>query len=77
VTDVVIPKLGMSTVEVDVVEVRVAIGDEVEPSTVLIEIESEKATVPIEAGSRGTVRELLVAKGDEVNVGDVVARLEP
>lgn len=76
-TDVVIPKLGMSTVEVDVVEVHVAVGDEVEPSTVLIEVESEKATVPIEAGSRGIVRELLVAKGDELNVGDVVARLEP
>jgi pyruvate/2-oxoglutarate dehydrogenase complex dihydrolipoamide acyltransferase (E2) component len=77
VTDVVIPKLGMSTVEVDVVEIHVAIGDEVEPTTVLMEVESEKATVPIEAGHRGVVRELLVAEGDEVNVGDVVARLEP
>ena len=76
-TDVVIPKLGMSTVEVEVVEVHVAVGDEVEASTVMIEVESEKATVAVEAGSRGTVRELLVAAGDEVSVGDVVARLEP
>jgi pyruvate/2-oxoglutarate dehydrogenase complex dihydrolipoamide acyltransferase (E2) component len=40
------------------------------------EIESEKANFEVEAGHAGTVREILVAEGDEAKVGDVIARLE-
>jgi pyruvate/2-oxoglutarate dehydrogenase complex dihydrolipoamide acyltransferase (E2) component len=76
VIDVRIPKLGMSTVEVDVVAVHVAPGDVVEPSTIVVEVESEKANYEIEAGRAGVVRELLVAEGDTSNVGEVVARIE-
>lgn len=75
--DVHIPKMGMSTVEVDIVEVHVAVGDRVEPGTILVEVQSEKANFEVEAGASGTVRELLVAEGDEANVGDVIARIEP
>jgi pyruvate/2-oxoglutarate dehydrogenase complex dihydrolipoamide acyltransferase (E2) component len=77
VIDVHIPKAGMSTVEVDVIAVHVAAGDQVEPRTVLIEVESEKATFEVEAGHAGTVREVLVAEGEEAKVGDVIARIEP
>jgi pyruvate/2-oxoglutarate dehydrogenase complex dihydrolipoamide acyltransferase (E2) component len=77
VIDVHIPKAGMSTVEVDVIAVHVAVGDPVEPQTVLIEVESEKATFEVEAGHAGTVAELLVQEGDEASVGDVVARIAP
>jgi pyruvate dehydrogenase E2 component (dihydrolipoamide acetyltransferase) len=77
VIDVHIPKMGMSTVEVDVVAVHVSVGDAVEPSTILIEVESEKANFEVEAGHAGTVREVLVAEGDEASVGDVIVRLEP
>jgi len=76
VIDVHIPKMGMSTVEVDVVAVHVSVGDTVEPSTILIEVESEKANFEVEAGHVGTVREVLVAEGDEAMVGDVIVRLE-
>ncbi len=76
VIDVHIPKMGMSTIEVDVVAVHVSVGDTVEPSTILIEVESEKANFEIEAGNAGTVREVLVAEGDEAMVGDVIVRLE-
>lgn len=75
--DVHIPKGGMSTVEVDVVAVHVSPGDAVEADTVLLEVESEKATFEVEAGHAGTVREVLVREGDPANVGDVVARIEP
>ena len=74
--DVHIPKMGMSTVEVDVVAVHVSVGDTVEPSTILIEVESEKANFEVEAGHAGTVCEVLVAEGDEATVGDVIVRLE-
>ena len=75
--DVQIPKMGMSTVEVDVVAVHVSVGDRVESETIVIEIQSEKANFEVEAGATGTVREVLVQEGDEAKVGDVVARVEP
>jgi pyruvate/2-oxoglutarate dehydrogenase complex dihydrolipoamide acyltransferase (E2) component len=77
VTDVRIPKMGMSTVEVDVVAVHVAPGDHVEPDSIVVEVESEKANYEVEAGSTGKVKEVLVEVGDEANVGDVIVRLEP
>jgi pyruvate/2-oxoglutarate dehydrogenase complex dihydrolipoamide acyltransferase (E2) component len=76
-TDVHIPKMGMSTVEVDIVRVHVAPGDRVEPDTIVVEVQSEKANFEVEAGGAGVVKEVLVAEGDEANVGDVVVRLEP
>jgi pyruvate/2-oxoglutarate dehydrogenase complex dihydrolipoamide acyltransferase (E2) component len=77
VIDVHIPKGGMSTVEVDVVAVHVTAGDAVQPETVVITVESEKATFEVEAGHAGIVYEVLVHEGDAAAVGDVVARIEP
>jgi pyruvate/2-oxoglutarate dehydrogenase complex dihydrolipoamide acyltransferase (E2) component len=76
VIDVQIPKMGMSTVEVDIVAVHVAAGDRVEPGTIVVEVQSEKANFEIEAGTAGVVQEVLVQEGDEAKVGDVVVRLE-
>ena len=75
--DVHIPKMGMSTVEVDVVAVHVAPGDRVEADTIVVEVQSEKANFEVEAGTAGVVREVLVEQGDEAKVGDVLIRLEP
>ena len=74
--DVHIPKAGMSTVEVEVIAVHVSPGDAVETATVLIEVESEKATFDVEAGHAGTVREVLVRVGEDARIGDVIARIE-
>ena len=75
--DVQIPKMGMSTVEVDVVAVHVTAGDRVEAATIVVEVQSEKANFEVEAGAAGVVREVLVREGDEAKVGDVVVRVEP
>ena len=75
--DVQIPKMGMSTVEVDIVAVKVAPGDRVAADSIVVEVESEKANFEIEAGTAGIVKEVLVQEGDEAKVGDVVVRLEP
>jgi pyruvate/2-oxoglutarate dehydrogenase complex dihydrolipoamide acyltransferase (E2) component len=69
--------MGMSTVEVDIVAVHVRPGDRVAPETVVCEVESEKANHEIEAGTAGTVTEVLVEEGQEAKVGDVIARIEP
>jgi len=74
-TEVRIPKMGMSTVEVDIGEVLVSVGDVVHPETTIVEVESEKVTFSIEAGVEGIVAEILVAPGDIRNVGDVIARI--
>lgn len=76
-TDVQIPKMGMSTVEVDILKVNVEPGQAVAASDIVVEVESEKANYEIEAGQAGTVAEVLVAEGDIRNVGDVVVRIEP
>jgi pyruvate/2-oxoglutarate dehydrogenase complex dihydrolipoamide acyltransferase (E2) component len=76
VIDVQIPKMGMSTVEVDIVEVKVAPGDRVAADSIVVEVQSEKANFEIEAGTAGIVKEVLVQEGDEAKVGDVVVRLE-
>ena len=74
--DVVIPKMGMSSVEVDIVEWHVAVGDAVEQGTPLVDVESEKAILTIEAEEPGVVAEILLEEGSEAAVGDVICRLE-
>ena len=68
-TEVRIPKMGMSTVEVDIVAVHVAPGDRVEADSIVVEVQSEKANFEVEAGAAGTVTEVLVEAGDEAKVG--------
>jgi pyruvate/2-oxoglutarate dehydrogenase complex dihydrolipoamide acyltransferase (E2) component len=77
VIDVHAPKMGMSTVEVDIMSIHVTVGQEVAPDQPLVEVESEKATFVVTAGCAGIVREILVREGDVCVVGDVLMRVEP
>lgn len=61
---------------VEVIELLIAIGDEVAEESGLITIESDKATMDVPAPSAGTVVELKVAIGDMVKVGDEIAVLK-
>lgn len=76
IEDVRIPKLGMSTVEVDVLEVLVTPGDDVSAGEGLLEIEGEKTTLVLEAPVSGRVLEVLVNAGATTEVGAVVCRIE-
>ena len=76
-TEVRIPKMGMSTIEVDIIRVLVETGQRVSAGDSVVEIESEKANYEIEAGVDGEVAEVLVTEGEEAKVGDVVVRIEP
>jgi pyruvate dehydrogenase E2 component (dihydrolipoamide acetyltransferase) len=67
----------MSTVEVEVIGIKTAVGDRVEADSVILAIEGDKAQFDVEAGSAGVVAELLVNEGDLCDVGDVVARIDP
>jgi pyruvate/2-oxoglutarate dehydrogenase complex dihydrolipoamide acyltransferase (E2) component len=77
VIDVVLPKMGMQTVEVDVTEVFVAVGDVVTTGAPLFGVESEKVEMVIEAEGAGTVTEVHASVGDVITPGFVLARLDP
>jgi acetyl-CoA carboxylase biotin carboxyl carrier protein len=55
----------------------VEIGQAVEPDTVLCIIEVMKLMNSIEAGVRGTVREIFVANSAAVEAGEVLMAIEP
>jgi pyruvate/2-oxoglutarate dehydrogenase complex dihydrolipoamide acyltransferase (E2) component len=73
--DVHIPKMGMGTEEVDIIEWQVNIGNKVEKGSPLVEVESEKAKIVLESEVSGTVVELLFNNGDTAKVGDVICRI--
>jgi pyruvate/2-oxoglutarate dehydrogenase complex dihydrolipoamide acyltransferase (E2) component len=61
--------------EVEVVEVKVAVGDSVAKGDVLLEIATDKANMDIEAPEDGVVEELPVAEGDIISPKVVLAVL--
>ena len=72
-----IPKMGMSTMEVDIVAIHVGPGSRVRVGDPLIDIEGDKASFTIEAELAGVVLEVLVEEGAVGNVGDIVMHIEP
>jgi pyruvate/2-oxoglutarate dehydrogenase complex dihydrolipoamide acyltransferase (E2) component len=52
------------------------VGDAVARGEVIVEIETEKATVEMEALASGTLVEIVHPAGSEVPVGDVIGWLE-
>jgi 2-oxoglutarate dehydrogenase E2 component (dihydrolipoamide succinyltransferase) len=70
-----IPTLGESITEGVILGWRKKDGEKVGPDDVLLELETDKASVEIPAGASGVVR-VLKKEGDTVQVGDVVARIE-
>ncbi len=60
----------------DVVQVLVREGDQVTEGQPLLEVETEKATVPVPVPTAGTVTRLLVRQGDHVKVGQALIELD-
>ena len=55
--------------------VDVELGSQVKAGESVMTVESMKMEIPVEAATSGTIRELLVGKGDPVEEGQIVARL--
>ena len=60
----------------EVIELLVAVGDEIALDQSLIVLESDKASMEIPSTAAGTLVELLVAEGQELAEGSVVAIIE-
>ena len=72
---VVVPDLGGAE-SVDVIELSLAVGDNVELEGSLLVLESDKATMDVPSPFDGQLVKYLVAEGDTVKVGDAIAELE-
>lgn len=67
------PKLGFDMAEGTLVNWTKAVGDQVNKGDVIAEIETDKATIEIEAQASGTILKLLAEPGDVVAVGAPIA----
>ncbi|MGR3367466.1 MAG: dihydrolipoyl dehydrogenase [Sagittula sp.] len=73
--DIKVPDIG-DFKDVPVVTVLVSVGDTVAEEDVLIELESDKATMEVPSSGAGKVKEIKVKEGDRVSEGDVIVVLE-
>jgi pyruvate dehydrogenase E2 component (dihydrolipoamide acetyltransferase) len=71
-----VPDLGDFS-DVEIIDVLVEPGADVELEQGLISLETEKATMEIPSPKPGRIEELLVSVGDKVSAGDAVAVLLP
>ena len=74
--ELIIPKMGQGDPDVEIMELKVQVGDFVKINQPIVTIESEKITVTLESEKPGSVRELLVEEGETVKTGTVVCRIE-
>jgi pyruvate dehydrogenase E2 component (dihydrolipoamide acetyltransferase) len=71
------PALSPTMEEGNLAKWHVKVGDKVKPGDVIAEIETDKATMEVEAVDEGTVTKLLVAEGAQgVKVNAVIAELD-
>jgi len=77
VTDILMPALSPTMEEGTLAKWHVKVGDQVRSGDVIAEIETDKATMEVEAVDEGVVAELLVPEGtEEVKVNTPIARLD-
>ena len=71
-----LPDVGEGLTEAEIVQWRVAIGDDIAVDQVLVEIETAKSLVELPSPFAGKVTGLLVSEGDTVEVGKPIIRVE-
>jgi len=73
--ELVLPQLGEGIDKATVAVWHVQCGDTITDQDDIVEVVSDKATFNIPAGASGQVREICASQGDEVAVGQVLARI--
>jgi pyruvate dehydrogenase E2 component (dihydrolipoamide acetyltransferase) len=69
-----VPDIGDAE-DVEVIEVAVAVGDEVGPDDLLVVVESDKASMEIPAGQAGTITAVHVSVGSSVEAGSLLVTI--
>jgi len=70
------PKVGDAVDEVVVADVAVTAGDRVVEGQTLFSVETDKTQVDVPAPFAGTVRDVLIAVGDDLRTGTPTVVLE-
>jgi len=70
------PKLSDTMTEGTLIKWHKKVGDSVEIGDILAEVETDKATMEMEAFDEGTITEILVQEGDKAVIGGVLAILD-
>jgi pyruvate dehydrogenase E2 component (dihydrolipoamide acetyltransferase) len=71
-----LPNLGENIESGDVLSILVSEGDTVTENQDLIEVETDKATMPVPSPSAGKIVKILVAEGDTLKVGAPLMEIE-
>lgn len=74
VIEINVPDIGAD--EVEVTEILVSIGDNVEEEQSLITVEGDKASMEVPAPQAGIVKEIKIATGDTVSTGSLIMIFE-
>jgi pyruvate dehydrogenase E2 component (dihydrolipoamide acetyltransferase) len=75
-TQIKLPALGENIDSAGVLSILVSEGDEVAKDQDLLEIETDKATMPIPSPQAGKIVKVLVAEGDTIKVGGAIFEIE-
>ena len=74
--DIKVPALGESVTEAEVAKWFKAVGEAVGADEPLVELETDKVTLEVNAPAAGALAEILAAEGAEVAVGAVLGRID-
>ena len=72
VTEFKLPELGENIESADVTKVLVKTGDKIEPDQIVLEIETDKATVEVPAEFGGIIKEVFIKDGESAKVGQTL-----
>lgn len=74
--EIIIPDLGEGIDSVEVGEINVKPGDHVDVGDILVLLESDKASMEIEAEIAGTIKDVRITAGSEVSTNTILATIE-
>ena len=75
--DITIPALGESITEATILRWLKTAGEAVERDEVIVEIETDKATMELVAPESGMLSEILKGEGEKVEIGETIGRVTP
>ena len=75
-TQIKLPNLGENIESGDVLSIFVSEGDTVKADQDLLEVETDKATMPVPAPQGGKITKILIKEGETVEVGAPIMEIE-
>lgn len=76
-SEIIVPKWGLTTDEMTLLEWYKEVGDTVDVDEPVAEVETDKATQEIVSQAAGTIVQLLADEGDDLEVGQPIAKIDP